>query len=317
MNNKYSFRKQVFTCEEILNMIELGTLRFGGYTYGTNSRWTKGMSRLFISQQLSGMLLSDIILDSSEKIWYVIGGERQLKCINDFVQGKLELDVWEDSDNISTFERLPLALKRKLLNTEIVTSVLNAGATARNRYHVYEMVGTIEGFSDLWAIARIIFPKGYANVERIANEISSTYPSAKPYHRQLVRLPLLWEISNDLANLLFKDSISNETKIDAVLIPLLENYSPDDYKRNELMEDCSFLRFHNSKEVFLKKGGANRLVLILLLLQKILNPASEEEMIVTLKKYEKLWAEMPVSIRGDSYQKLENQIDYIANKINR
>ena len=179
------------------------------------------------------------------------------------------------------------------------------------------MVGTIEGFSDLWAIARIIFPKGYANVERIANEISSTYPSAKPYHRQLVRFPLLWEISNDLANLLFKDSISNETKIDAVLIPLLENYSPDDYKRNELMEDCSFLRFHNSKEVFLKKGGANRLVLILLLLQKILNPASEEEMIVTLKKYEKLWAEMPVSIRGDSYQKLENQIDYIANKINR
>lgn len=158
MNNKYSFRKQVFTCEEILNMIESGALKFVGYTYDEHPRWSETMKREFVSQLLSGTgaFLSGIIIDGSEKTWYVTGGERQLKCIYDYVRGGMTLEL-NDVASASTFEQLPLALKRRLLNMEIAANVINAGIAARERYLIYEMAGTLEGVSDLSPVKKIVF----------------------------------------------------------------------------------------------------------------------------------------------------------------
>ena len=159
MNNKYSFRKQVFTCEEILNMIGSGALRFVGYTYDEHSRWSETMKGEFVSQLLSGigMFLSGIIIDGSEKTWYVTGGERQLKCIYDYVRDGMTLEL-NDGTSASTFKQLPLALKRRLLNMEITVNVINAGIAAKERYLIYEMAGTLEGVSDLSAVKKIVFP---------------------------------------------------------------------------------------------------------------------------------------------------------------
>ena len=91
INEKYTFRKQIFTCEQILNMIEEDSLRFVGHTYGTNSRWNIGLKSLFIFQLLSGFQVPELIFDGSEKNWYVITGERQLKCIYEYIKGSLTL----------------------------------------------------------------------------------------------------------------------------------------------------------------------------------------------------------------------------------
>ena len=55
VNEKYTFRKQILVCEQILDMIDKDSLRFVGHTYGTNSRWDVGLKSLFIYQLLSGV----------------------------------------------------------------------------------------------------------------------------------------------------------------------------------------------------------------------------------------------------------------------
>ena len=78
VGSKYTFRKQVLVCEQILDMIDNDLLRFVGHTYGINSRWDIGLKSLFIYQLLSGFQTSELVFDGSEKNWYVITGERQL-----------------------------------------------------------------------------------------------------------------------------------------------------------------------------------------------------------------------------------------------
>lgn len=74
VNGKYTFRKQVLVCEQILDMIETDSLRFVGHTYGTNSMWNIGLKSMFIYQLLSGFQTSELMFDGSEKNWYVITG---------------------------------------------------------------------------------------------------------------------------------------------------------------------------------------------------------------------------------------------------
>ena len=91
VNGKYTFRKQTLVCEQIIDMIDNGSLKFVGRTYGINSRWDIGLKSLFIYQLLSGFQTSELMLDGSGKNWYVITGERQLKCIYEYVKGSLTL----------------------------------------------------------------------------------------------------------------------------------------------------------------------------------------------------------------------------------
>ena len=147
VNEKYTFRKQILVCEQILDMIDKDSLRFVGHTYGTNSRWGKnsrwdvGLKSLFIYQLLSGFQTPELMLDGSEKNWYVITGERQLKCIYDYITGSLTLseEALGEFKKYNRFEGLPLMLKRKLLNTEFFVTVLNPGITSSDRYRIYEM----------------------------------------------------------------------------------------------------------------------------------------------------------------------------------
>lgn len=206
INEKYTFRKQIFTCEQILNMIEEDSLRFVGHTYGTNSRWNIGLKSLFIFQLLSGFQVPELMFDGSEKNWYVITGERQLKCIYEYIKGSLTLseEALGDFKKYKQFKDLPLMLKRKILNTEFFVTVLNPGVTQSDRYRIYEMGSVTEGSSDLWSVAKFVFSKGYSNLEKIVDEIILSYPSVKQNRRQIIRLPLLWNIRNNVDFLLLK-----------------------------------------------------------------------------------------------------------------
>lgn len=325
IKDNYTFRKQVLTCELILNMIEKDSLRFVGHTYGTNSRWGKnsrwdvGLKSLFIYQLLSSFQTPELIFDGSEKNWYVITGERQLKCIYEYITGSLTLseEALGEFKKYKQFEDLPLMLKRKLLNTEFFVTVLNPGVTRSDRYRVYEMGSVTEGSSDLWAVAKIVFPEGYNNLERIVDNIILSFPSIKPNRRQIVRLPLLWNIRNDVEKFTSRVSISGSTKIDSILIPQLEDYCSVWIDEQAMIDKLSFLRYEACKKFFSWKSQSLKTIIILLIMNGVVKVDNNDSFDALVKRSKRLWEKRPSNLRFSSYNMLSEQIKYMSNKLNK
>ncbi len=318
-NEKYSFRKQILSCEQILDMIDKDSLRFIGHTYGTNSRWDIGPKSLFIYQVLSGFQVPELMFDGSEKNWYVITGERQLKCIYDYIKGSLTLseEALGEFKKYKRFEELPLMLKRKLLNTEFFVTVLNPGVTRSDRYRIYEMGSVTEGSSDLWAVAKYVFPEGYNNLERIVDDIILSYPNIKQNRRQIVRLPLLWKIRNNVDYHTSKISVSGSTKIDSILIPQLEDYCPVGIDNHAMIEKLSFLQYEASKKLFSWKSQSLKTVIILLIMNGFVKVDNNDSFDILIKRSKKIWENRPLKLRYSSYNMLSEQIKYISNKFNK
>lgn len=318
-NEKYTFRKQILICEQILNMLDKDSLRFVGHTYGSNSRWDIGLKSMFIYQMLSGFQVPELMFDGSEKNWYVITGERQLKCIYEYITGSLTLseEVFGEFKKYKRFEELPLMLKRKLLNTEFFVTVLNPGVTQSDRYRIYEMGSVTEGSSDLWAVAKFVFPDGYNNLERIVDNIILSYPSIKPNRRQIVRLPLLWRIRKEVDSYTSKVSVSGSTKIDSILIPQLEDYCSVGIGEHAMIEKLSFLQYEACKKVFSWKSQSLKTVIILLIMNGIVKVDSNDSLDSLIKKSKILWKKRPYKLYSSSYNMLSEQIKYMSNKLNK
>jgi hypothetical protein len=318
VNEKYTFRKQILVCEQILDMIDKDSLKFVGHTYGTNSRWDIGLKSLFIYQLLSGFQVPELMFDGSEKNWYVITGERQLKCIYEYITGSLILS--EEAlgfKKYKQFEELPLILKRKLLNTEFFVTVLNPGVTKSDRYRIYEMGSVTEGSSDLWAVAKFVFPEGYNNLERIVDNIILSYPSIKQNRRQIVRLPLLWNIRNDVEKFTSRVSISGSTKIDSILIPQLEDYCSAGIDEQAIIDKLSFLRYEACKKVFSWKSQSLKTVIILLIMNGVVKVDNNDSFDAFIKKSKRLWENRPSNLHSSSYYMISEQIKYMSNKLNK
>lgn len=259
------------------------------------------------------------MFDGSEKNWYVITGERQLKCIYEYITGSLTLSekAFGEFKKYKRFEELPLMLKRKLLNTEFFVTVLNPGVTQSDRYRIYEMGSVTEGSSDLWAVAKFVFPEGYNNLERIVDNIILSYPSIKPNRRQIVRLPLLWNIRNDVEKSTSRVSISGSTKIDSILIPQLEDYCSAGIDEQAMIDKLSFLRYEACKKFFLWKSQSLKTIIILLIMNGIVKVDSNDSLDSLIKKSKRLWEKRPYKLYSTSYNMLSEQIKYMSNKLNK
>lgn len=316
VGSKYTFRKQVLVCEQILDMIDKGSLRFVGHTYGINSRWDIGLKSLFIYQLLSGFQTSELVFDGSEKNWYVITGERQLKCIYEYVKGSLTLseEALGKFKKYKRFEDLPLMLKRRILNTEFFVTVLNPGVACSDRYSIYEMGCVTEGSGDLWAVVKIVFPEGYRNLGRTVDNIILSYPGIKRNRRQIMRLSLLWNIRNDIEEFASRVSISDSTKIDSVLIPQLEDYCSIGIDE-AMIEKLSFLRYDGCKKLFSLKSQSLKVVMILLIMNGIVEVDSNDSLDSLIRKSKRLWEKRPDKLHNASYNMLSEQIKYMSNKL--
>lgn len=319
ISEKYTFRKQILICEQILDMIEKDTLRFVGHTYGTNSRWDIGLKSLFIAQLLLGFQVPELMFDGSEKNWYVITGERQLKCIYEYITGSLTLSeaVLGDLKKYKRFEELPLMLKRKLLNTELFVTVLNPGVTQSDRYRIYEMGSVTEGSSDLWAVAKFVFPEGYNKLEGIVEHVIRSYPNIKSNRKQIIRLPLLWNIRNNIDDYTSKVSISGNTKIDSILIPQLEDAHSLGTDEQIMLEKLSFLQYEACKKFFSWKSQSLKTTIILLMMNGIVKADSNHSLDALIKRAEKYWDKRPSNLRCSSYNMLSEQIKYMSNKLSK
>lgn len=312
VGSKYTFRKQVLVCEQILDMIDNDSLKFVGQTYGINSRWDIGIKSLFIYQLLSGFQTTELMFDGSEKIWYVITGERQLKCIYEYVKGSLTLseEVLGEFKKYKRSEELPLMLKRRILNTEFFVTVLNPGVNCSDRYRIYEMGSVTDGSGDLWAVAKIVFYEGYRNLERTVDNIILSYPGIKQNRRQIMRLPLLWNMRNDIEEF-------DSTKIDSVLIPQLEDYCSSGIDEQAMIEKLSFLQYDLCKKLFSLKSQLFKVVMILLIMNGIVEVDSNDSLDLLIKKSKRLWENRPCKLHSALYNMLSEQIKYMSNKLNK
>lgn len=319
IKEKYTFRKQILVCEQILHMIDQDSLRFVGHTYGANSKWDIGLKSLFIYQLLLGFQTPELMFDGSEKNWYVITGGRQLKCIYEYVTGTLALseEALGEYKKYIRFEGLPLMLKRKLLNTEFSVTVLNPGVTRSDRYRIYEMGGVTEGSGDLWAVAKFVFPESYNNLERIVDNIIQSYPNVKHNRRQIIRLPLLWSIRNDVDYYTSKISVSGSTKIDSVLIPLLEDNYSIEINNHAMLEKLSFLQYEACKKFFSWKSQSLKTVIVLLIMNGVVEVENSDSFNKLIKNSKKLWDNRPPLLRSSSYNMLSEQINYMSNKLSK
>lgn len=319
ISEKYTFRKQILVCEQILDMIDKDTLRFVGHTYGTNSRWDVGLKSLFIAQLLLGFQVPELMFDGSEKNWYVITGERQLKCIYEYVTGSLTLNdaVLGDLKKYKRFEELPLMLKRKLFNTEFTVTVLNPGVTPRDRYRIYEMGSVTEGSSDLWAVAKFVFPEGYDKLERIVDRVIQAYPNIKQNRKQIVRFPLLWNIRNNIDDYTSKVTVSGNTKIDSILIPQLEDSHSLGAEEQAMRDKLSFLQYEACKKFFSWRSQSLKTTITLLLMNGMVEVDSNHSLDTLIRRSEKFWDKRPSNLRCSSYHMLSEQIKYMSNKLSK
>ena len=316
INEKYTFRKQVLICEQILDMIEKGSLRLVGHTYGANSKWDIGLKSLFIFQLLSGAQVPELMFDGSGNSWYVITGERQLKCIYDYITGALTLseEALGEFKKYKRFEDLPLMLKRKLLNTEFFVTVLNPGVTKSDRYRIYEMGSVTEGSSDLWAVAKFVFSDGYNCLEKMVDRIISMYPNVRNNRKQIVRLPLLWHIRRDIDFYASQVSVLGSAKIDSILIPQLVDFHLDGEDEQMMLGKLSFLQFEASKSLLSWRSQSLKVVAMLLMMNEVVCVDSNRSLEEFIKKAKKIWDKRPNELRGSSCKQLSVQVNYMSNQ---
>ena len=192
-------------------------------------------------------------------------------------------------------------LKRRILNTEFFVTVLNLGVTCSDRYRIYEMGSVTEGSSHLWAIAKIVFQEGYRNLERTADNIILSYPGIKQNRRQIMCLPLLWNIRNDVERF---DSM----KIDSVLIPQSEDYCSSGIDEQAMMEKLSFLQYDECKKLFSLKSQSLKVVMILLIMNGVVEVDSNDSIDLLIRKSKRLWEKRPFKLHSASYNMLSEQI---------
>lgn len=179
------------------------------------------------------------------------------------------------------------------------------------------MGSVTEGSSDLWAVAKFVFPNGYNNLERIVDDIILSYPNIKQNRRQIVRLPLLWEIRNDVEKFTSRVSISGSTKIDSILIPLLENNCSAGIDEHAMIEKLSFLQYEACKKVFSWKSLSLKTVIILLIMNGVVKVDNNDSLDILIKKSKRLWGKRPYKLYSSSYNLLSEQIKYMSNKLNK
>ena len=316
INDRYSFRKQVLNCEQILSMIDDGSLQLVDYRYNANTKWSKGLKSLFIYHLLTGIQIPYLKLDGSHKTWYPIAGERQLKTICEFVKGSFSLDLrlLDNNWQYSCYRDLPLFLKRKLLNTEFYVSVLNPGIDSSSRFAIYEMECISSGINDLWPVVKIVFPDSYQGLVNTAEKLAQEYPKIGNKRILFFRIILLWKIRNHVKELSLKDSISNNKPIDALLLPLLSEYKFNESEMSEMINDCWFLNDDSVNDLFSIRTSL-KYVVILLLFRKEKATAHFASFSDFIKKCQKIWNKQSKDLRKNSYMQLADQLAFMNKHI--
>lgn len=136
-----NFRNQYFTAEELIGEKESGHLQTSSRIFSSAySDWSVEQKSRFIESLIVGQPHPAFFIDGSLDKWYLIDGGKRLRALYQFVTGRYELqslyflgDMYENK----SYSKLPLFIRRKIMNYQFEAYILNPGTSAQVRYGVY------------------------------------------------------------------------------------------------------------------------------------------------------------------------------------
>lgn len=136
-----NFRNQFFTAEELMAMIDNKQLKLRySIRPSMSTKWDIEQNSRFIEALILGQPHPAFFFDGSQHEWYVLDGKKRLYALWDFVNDRFALRslyfLGEKYENYY-FRKLPLLIKRKIMNFQFEAHILNPGASSQVRYGVY------------------------------------------------------------------------------------------------------------------------------------------------------------------------------------
>lgn len=178
-----NFRNQYFTAEELIGERENGHLKTNSRIFSsTYSDWSVEQKSRFIESLIVGQPHPAFFIDGSLDQWYLIDGGKRLKALYLFVTGKYELqslyflgDLYENK----SYSKLPLFIRRKIMNYQFEAYILNPGTSAQVRYGVYMNLLARPRKNISNECRQFIFAEGFEVLENICRPLKSVLQRRK------------------------------------------------------------------------------------------------------------------------------------------
>lgn len=178
------FRTRIFRVSELIDMLQSKKLRLVGDK--PFKKWTISHKSRLIESLILGLPADSIIIDGSDSQWYVADGSEFLTAIRDYIDGTFSLEyVNFDMSSYAgaLFKKLPLSLQGRLMNLEIIATVINPDVSEIHRLSIYNSsLLKIGKERELWNCAEAVYPESFKKVRQLAFELDVDNPH------------LLWQI---------------------------------------------------------------------------------------------------------------------------
>lgn len=145
-------RLEHFSVGEIIELIERNKLEIieENDLQRLPDLWDLRRKSLLIESLLIKLPLPIFYLDGSQEIWQVIDGLQRLTTLYQFVSPKSKktfelkhLEYLQDEYEDFSFERLPLSMRRRILDSTIEAFVLNPGTPLSVKYNIFQRINTL------------------------------------------------------------------------------------------------------------------------------------------------------------------------------
>lgn len=167
------FRTRIFRVRELVNMLNDNKLQFiSGKPF---KKWTLSHKSRVIESLLLGLPPGSIIIDGADSPWFIADGAELLSAIFEFVNDKFALNYLNFKAMLyadSKFSGLPLMLQSRIMNLEIIATVINPDTFDIYRLGIYNIsLLKIGQEHKLWNCAEAIYPVQFHKVHDTAREL--------------------------------------------------------------------------------------------------------------------------------------------------
>lgn len=172
------FRTRIFRVWELMNMLDTGKLKLiGGKPF---KKWLRSHKSRAIESLLLGLPPGSIIIDGADSPWFIADGAELISAIYEFVKDNFGLEylnfkATEYAD--SRFSQLPLMLQSRIMNLEIIATVINPDTFDIYRLGIYNTsLLKIGKEKKLWNCAEAVYPVPFNKVHDTARELGVADP---------------------------------------------------------------------------------------------------------------------------------------------
>lgn len=246
-----NFRNQYFTAEELIGEREKGHLKTNSRIFSsTYSGWSVEQKSRFIESLIVGQPHPAFFIDGSLEQWYLIDGGKRLNALYQFVTGKYELqslyflgDLYENK----SYSKLPLFIRRKIMNYQFEAYILNPGTSAQVRYGVYMNLLARPRKNISNECRRFIFAEGFEVLEDICRPLESVIQRRKRSYFSFLHNCTAEELAGRLlVFLLYREGGAFESTKSVNMEILVNSLLETPQKLSGFIDDYSFGRLLES-----------------------------------------------------------------------